>query len=206
MIPTLFYALLWLSFGAAHTLLASPPGRRWLELVAGPAHRLVYNLLASVHLGVVLGAGWRLLHGFPAFTLPAVVRPLLALIFLAGLVILAVAGRSYDLARFAGFAQLRRWVPDSALATEGLATGGMNARVRHPLYLGVLLMLWGGSTTLFALATAVCGTVYILVGIRFEEDKLLRLYGDSYTAYRKHVPKLLPWPGGHPKRQGNHLL
>ena len=82
----------------------------------------------------------------------------------------------------------------------------MNVRVRHPLYLGLLLVPWGRSTTPFALATAVYATVYILVGIRFEEDKLLRLYGDSYTAYRKHVPKLLPWPGGHPRRQGNHLL
>ena len=63
-----------------------------------------------------------------------------------------------------------------------------------------------GSTTPFALATAVYATVYILVGIRFEEDKLLRLYGDAYSAYRKHVPMLLPWPDGHPRRQGNHLL
>ena len=172
----------------------------------GPAHRLVYNLFGLLHLGVVLGTGWRLLHGFPAFALPAVARPLLAITFLAGLIIPVVAGRSYDLARFAGFAQLRRRVPDSALATEGLATGGMNARVRHPLYLGLLLVPWGRSTTPFALATAVYATVYILVGIRFEEDKLLRLYGDPYAAYRKHVPKLLPWPRGHPRRQGNHLL
>ncbi len=194
--PGFLYVLLWIGFGAGHSVLASWPGRRWLERVAGAGDRLAYNLFALVHLAVVLGIGWYLFRDLPAFALPWVLRAALALMVLAGAVILVLAGRSYDLARFAGLAQLRRQAPESGLATEALATGGMNALVRHPLYLGLLLVLWGGAGSPFALATAVCASVYILIGIRFEERKLLRLYGDRYAAYRARVPMLLPWPPG----------
>ena len=193
-LPVLLYALLWLGFGAGHSLLAAERGRKWLERSAGGADRLVYNLIALAHLGLVLALGAWLLGGLPGFALPGAVRAILALAVFAGMAILVIAGRSYDLGRFSGLAQLRRGAPDRAIGPEPLATGGMNARVRHPLYLGLLLVLWGGATTPFTLATALCGTVYVLIGIRFEERKLLRLYGDTYRAYRDRVPMLLPWP------------
>ena len=205
-VPIVLYVLLWLSFGAGHSLFASGCGRRWLERVAGPADRLTYNVIAILHLAAVLGIGWRLLGDRPAFALPVWLHALLGLAVLAGVVVLVLAGRSYDLARFAGLAQLRRRAPDSAFAVEGLATGGMNALVRHPLYLGLLLVLWGRAVTPFALATAVCATLYILVGIRFEERKLGRLYGAEYAAYRAQVPMLLPWPRRGSSRGGTRRL
>ncbi|MDE2200073.1 MAG: isoprenylcysteine carboxylmethyltransferase family protein [Rhodospirillales bacterium] len=194
MVPAFLYALLWLGFGAGHSLLAAARGRAWLAARAGAADRLAFNLIALAHLALVLAIGWLLLRPLPGFALPAAMRLALALLAVAGLVILARAGRGYDLARFAGLAQLHRHAAEAALPPEHLATGGMNAHVRHPLYLGLLLVLWGTATTPFALATASCATLYILVGIHFEERKLARLYGEAYAAYRRRVPMLLPRP------------
>ena len=193
-VPSLLYALLWVGFGAGHSLFASAPGRRWLRRAGGSADRLAYNLIALAHLSFVLAAGRWLFLGAGGFSIPPGLRFGMAAVSLAGLLVLAIAGRSYDLGRFAGITQLRRRTPEAELPAESLATGGMNALVRHPLYLGLLMLLWGSAVSPFALATAACASTYILIGIRFEERKLTRLYGPAYGAYRARVPMLLPSP------------
>jgi len=35
-------------------------------------------------------------------------------------------------------------------------------------------------------------TCYTLIGIRFEEQKLLREFGQPYEEYKKRVPKIIP--------------
>ena len=192
-IDGLIYALLWLSFGAGHSLLAAPGGRGWLERRAGAADRLAYNLIAVAHLAIVLGAGHLLLGGRAGYVLPAPLRAAMSVAAALGLAVLLLAGRAYDFGRFLGTTQLRRRAPDAAIAVEPLATGGINAWVRHPLYLGVLLILWGMVRSPFGLATAVWASLYIAIGIRYEERKLVRRYGAAYAAYRARVPMLLPW-------------
>lgn len=197
LVKVLVYGLLWGSFGAVHSALAAPAGRRRLARWAGAADRLAYNLIAIVHLAVVLGLGGVLFAG-TGFDLPPALRFAGAMLAILGVVVLSAAGRSYDFARFAGIAQFRAGAPDAAAPPEPLATGGMNAIVRHPLYLGVLLILWGVATTPLRLATAIAATAYILIGIRFEERNLIRRYGDAYRTYRARVPMLLPrWPQRH---------
>jgi protein-S-isoprenylcysteine O-methyltransferase Ste14 len=65
--------------------------------------------------------------------------------------------------------------------------------VRHPMMLGFLLGFWATphmTSSHFALATGM--TLYILVGISFEERDLLRRFGESYRRYQQSVPMLLP--------------
>lgn len=189
----LLYSLLWAGFGAGHSALAAPAGRRLLVRIAGAADRLAYNAIALAHLAIVLGIG-RFLFAGTEFAVPGWVHGTGLAVAACGAAVLAIAGRSYDLGRFAGWAQFRAGVAEAKGATEPLATGGLNAVVRHPLYLGLLLVLWGGATSPFRLATAIAATAYILVGIRFEERNLVRIYGDAYHAYRARVPMLVPRP------------
>ncbi|MDX1417129.1 MAG: NnrU family protein [Candidatus Promineifilaceae bacterium] len=70
--------------------------------------------------------------------------------------------------------------------------------VRHPMQFGVLLAFWAApqmsaGRLLFALGM----TVYILVGLHFEERDLVRRFGDRYRVYQQQTPKLLPWPRSH---------
>jgi protein-S-isoprenylcysteine O-methyltransferase Ste14 len=189
---TALYGCLWLSFGTGHSLLASASGRRILARAAGRSDRLLYNLIALAHLVLVLGIGSFLFGTEPPFVLARPLHVAMLLVSVAGAVIVLAAGRSYDLRRFLGISQWRAGIADAAIVPEPLAMGGMNAIIRHPLYLGLLLLIWGLAVTPFRLATATFATIYIGIGIVFEERKLMRLYGDDYARYRRKVPALLP--------------
>ena len=67
--------------------------------------------------------------------------------------------------------------------------------IRHPLYSGLFLVLWGHAQTEFALATALWGSVYLVIGAGFEERRLIDRYGDAYRTYRARVPAFVPWRG-----------
>jgi len=59
---------------------------------------------------------------------------------------------------------------------------------RHPMMFGLLLALWATpemSVTRFLLAALL--TIYMFVGIRFEERSLVQEFGDTYRAYQQKI-------------------
>ena len=191
------YGALWMSFALFHSLLASRPVRRAIIDRIGSAERLVYNLVAVLHLGVVLLGGRLLLAPEPAFDLPIWFGAALVTGVVVGSVGLVVVLLTYDLGRFSGLTQWRSGEADDLVRpTEPLVTNGLHAYVRHPLYTAAIVTLWGGASTPFGLSTAIFGTLYLIIGLRFEERKLLSIYGDAYRSYRQRV---LRWSPGSPR-------
>lgn len=190
-----FYALAWLSFGALHSLLARERGQALLARGFGAGTRLAYNVIAVLHIGAIWAFGFYLGLGAKDFPLPPIISAGLFLLALAGLVLLYIAVREFDLARFSGFWQLLNRVPPGAEGEhEPLVTGGLHRYVRHPLYTAGFMILWGVVDDPRSLATALYGSLYLLIGTYFEERKLRRIYGRAYEDYSRRVPPFIPWP------------
>lgn len=195
-------AICWTVYATVHSLLASTPVKRAFRQ-RFPRHyrgyRLTYNLLA----GVLLIPPLWLLAGYTGEPLWRWPEPLNWLADLAAL--LAVAGfvwslRYYDSGEFLGTRQLgsaRVAVQDQA----PLTLSPLHRWVRHPWYFLGLVILWTREMNAALLLTAVLLSLYLVIGSRLEEAKLIATYGNAYRHYRDRVPGLLPRPWRHLSRE-----
>lgn len=187
------YGALWASFGVGHSLLAGASRHTGLGRVFGVGHRLAYNLAAAIHIALVYGIGrFVLARGHASWAMPRPVVLAMVALAVAGAGVVLRAVSSYDRAAFLGAAHLRGADGDD---DAPLKTTGLNQHVRHPLYLGGLLLLWSGAMSAFGTATAILGTIYIVLGSCSEERRLVRRFGSEYSDYRRRFPALVPCGG-----------
>jgi methanethiol S-methyltransferase len=76
----------------------------------------------------------------------------------------------------------------SARKSDPLQNHGPYALVRHPLYLGWMLMVFGAAhMTGDRLAFAIITAAYLVIAIPWEERALERSFEESYRAYKREV-------------------
>lgn len=84
---------------------------------------------------------------------------------------------------------------ETANESAKLIQSGLYSRIRHPLYLGLLMIFLGYvlvSTQYTALIHFGCLVLYLPFGIYFEEKNLVDHFGEKYLEYQKNVPMLFP--------------
>lgn len=111
------------------------------------------------------------------------------LFVLPGLVVMMVSILKY-FTLLSGIRTLYEAQPSKELKRDGI-----HNYVRHPLYLGTLLFIWGMFfifPMLNNLIAVVIITAYVLIGTRLEERKLLMEFGGLYADYIAEVPMLIP--------------
>lgn len=186
-------AVLWLIYGVLHSLLADTRVKDWLSGRMGAwaaYYRLLYSLFAFVTLIAML------VHLFTIDS-PLVYPSNLSLkligvlITLTGLSIMLFCIRKY----FMSLSGLRTLIEPEKAGAELMVTD-IHRYVRHPLYLGTFIFIWGLWIVLPYLSLLISNiiiTVYTLIGINLEEKKLELLFGESYKTYKQQVPRLLPF-------------
>jgi len=99
---------------------------------------------------------------------------------------------------------LRVWANGYVIKTNKLTTSGPYAFLRHPLYLGTMLLALGFS---IMLNTYYAGAIFIIVmamvyyrTIKNEERALIERYKDAYLDYKRNVPVIIP--GFFPYKKG----
>ena len=189
----LLIACAWLAYGAVHSWLAADGVKAWVQRRwsgIAPAYRLVYNGLAAL---LLIPPLWLTLRspGEALWHWPGWLAWPAAAIAVAGFV---WSQRWYDTGEFLG---LRQWRRRDSREHEGFVLSPLHRHVRHPWYSLGLLLLWTRDLNAAWLTTAVALTVYVVIGSRIEERKLIARYGDAYREYMRRVPALIPWPGRH---------
>lgn len=188
--------MFWLVFsialwGIAHSLLASLAFKNFLRRIFGDGilklYRLLYNIFAVVSFAPVL-YGLLTLPDQLLYEVPVPWRYLMRAGQALSAVLVLVTLLQTDLLAFLGLRQLVQDEKPGQLVTRGLYRA-----VRHPLYTFSLLILWLSPTmslNLFIVSFSL--TAYILIGILFEERKLLQEFGQPYADYQASTPMLVP--------------
>ncbi len=101
---------------------------------------------------------------------------------------------SYDALSFFGIRQIlnigkeTKINPDAAIKKSGLL-----GIIRHPMYLALIIFLWSTIFTLIDFYINMLLIVYVIIGTKLEEKKLVREFGDAYVKYQHEVPMLIPF-------------
>jgi methanethiol S-methyltransferase len=174
--------LLFSAFALHHSLFARPAVKRWLmRLVPAHLERSVYVWIASALLLAVV-AGWQPLPG-RAYRQSGWTAVPHWTIVLAGVWLTVRATRIIDALQLAGIRQ--------GLGTtlnDRFQVVGPYHVVRHPIYLGWMLMVFGvPDMTWTRFAFAAISSAYLIVAIPFEERSLVEAFGREYVDYQRTV-------------------
>lgn len=194
----LLLALLWILWCSLHSGLIALSVRNALREKLGGwdrYYRLAYNIFALATLLPVYFY-FRAIESTIVFTWQGGWHLLQAVCILIAIILLAGGARSYDLPTFFGIRQAKDGTPSATLSSsDELDTTGVLGFVRHPWYLGGILLLWSYRLeySLAAIITSGILSGYLIIGALLEERKLLIQFGDEYRRYRHRVPMLLPF-------------
>jgi methanethiol S-methyltransferase len=179
--------ILFTVFALHHSVMARTGAKAWLTRVLPPRlERSVYVWIASLlFLGVCWM--WQPLPGVIWRTRGPGIMLYIAQAF--GVVLTIAAARIVGIWELAGVTQ-----PDTAKPIEFRAEGPF-AIVRHPIYLGWVLMVFATPTmTTSRMLFAVTSTAYLVAAIPLEERSLVEAFGEKYVAYQRQMKwRLIPF-------------
>ena len=184
-------AMVWIVYCVLHSVLAGVNVKKQLQKMLGRHYKYYrpgYTIFSLVFLVVLLWYQSRLLtikFYEPGF----LVQIAGSLVSIAGLTVMLICIKKY----FFSLSGLKTLMQESS--ANPLIISGIHRYVRHPLYLGTFGFIWGLFVLfpyLSLLIADVIITVYTLLAIKWEEEKLVFEFGDQYKAYQKKVPKLIP--------------
>ncbi|MEA5403698.1 isoprenylcysteine carboxylmethyltransferase family protein [Arcicella sp. DC2W] len=187
-------SILWIVYGVFHSLTATESFKNLLKSVLGRFsiyYRLIYNTLAVVLILPIIK--FQLDSPTDLLLEQSIMNQILGGLMMGSGIFLGFSAlKQYDLSEFLGTDALK---DSTKKKQELLIKDELSSIVRHPLYLGILIFLWGAFGffgTSLHLVTAISLTFYIRIGIHFEEKRLVKEFGKQYEKYQKEVPMLIP--------------
>lgn len=187
--PASIDVALFSAFALHHSLFArSGLKHRVSATIPPPLERAAYTWIASA-LFILVCAAWRPVRGV-LYSIPEPWSWIGYAAQAAGILFTFFGARSLDVLDLAGVRQvMRSQQTTSEVSTHvALQTDGVYGVVRHPLYFGWVLLVFGAPhMTADRFIFAVVSTLYIAVAIPFEERGLDDTFGADYARYRKRV-------------------
>ncbi len=179
----------WILYCVIHSLLADTTIKKYIYKkthLTPQRYRMWYNVLAALFLIPVLLFTMKM--SVIVIFVPNWYLSIAGTVFLIlGVYIGILGNKGYNTKAFLGFSD-----PD---CEYGFSTEGLLSRIRHPWYLASIvafigfLFIFPNSAVVLS---AVVLTAYIFIGIRLEERKLIRQFGQKYLDYRQRTPMLFP--------------
>lgn len=179
-------------FAVQHSAMARPAFKKWwTRFVPQPVERSTYVLLSSLAL-IALFIFWQPMGGMIWDVQNEILRNAIYGMYGLGWIVVLVATFLINHFDLFGLRQVTLFLIGKPYTELNFKTPWLYSIVRHPLYVGWLLVFWATPTmSVTHLLFAAVTTVYILVAIQFEERDLMKMHPE-YVDYRRRVPMLIP--------------
>ena len=194
-------ALLLSLFAIQHSVMARAWfKKRWTKVVAPLLERSTYVLLASSTL-LLMFWQWRPIgtERVAWDVQNSTGRLVLEGLFWVGWLIVLTSTFLIDHFDLFGLRQVWHYLKGTECPPHSFRTPAFYKGVRHPIYLGFIIAFWSTPRmSIGHLFFAVMTTAYVILAIQFEERDMIRVHGEQYENYRKHVSMLTPvkfWKG-----------
>jgi methanethiol S-methyltransferase len=186
--PVAYNTALFTLFAAHHSLFARDTVKRRFSVIPARLQRSVYVWIASLLL-ILLCLLWQTAGG-ELYRIEGAGAVALAAVQLGGLWIIARAVAKIDPLELAGIrtAHPLDRAPDAATRPSALQITGPYRWVRHPVYLGWILIVFGAAhMTGDRLVFATISSLYLVLAVPWEERSLVQSFGEEYRRYQQQV-------------------
>jgi len=190
----LINASLLLLFALQHSIMARPFFKKWwTKIIPEPMERSTFVLVSSLCL-ILMMWQWQPIGGVIWSVENEIAKTVLLVLYITGWAIVFIS--TFLINHFDLFGLRQTWLYVTGKKYEHLPfrVPFFYRFVRHPLYLGFLIAFWSTPVmTVAHLLFAVLTTGYILTAIKFEENDLVKTFGEKYMSYKSWVPKIIPF-------------
>ena len=182
-----------LLFAIQHSGMARQSFKQWITRhIPKAAERSTYVLMSNLAM-VLIFALWEPMGGVIWSADNAVAKALILSLYMFGWALVFVSTFLINHFHLFGLQQVWFHFIGTTASKSRFTTPSLYRMVRHPLYVGWIMVIWAATTmTVAHLVFAIITTVYILVAIQFEEKDLQQEFGEEYTRYQKNVPMIIP--------------
>lgn len=180
-------------FGLQHSIMARPAFKQlWWRIVPEPVERSTYVLAVALVLGCIF-VFWQPLPQTLWSIKSPLLYPLIWSLYVFGWLLTFAATFMHNHFDLMGLRQVWRYARGKPQKPAPFRERALYKHIRHPLMLGLLIAFWSTPhMTLGHLVFSAGMTVYIYIGVAFEERDLLKAYGESYSRFRESRPMLIP--------------
>lgn len=196
LLSSLFINVILLSvFALQHSIMARPVFKKWFITIISPAmERSTYILLSSLALLLIYWQ-WQPITTIVWETESTIAIYILTGIFFIGWLIVLLSTFMINHFELFGLAQIFDNLKNKQTPNPKFQTNYLYKIVRHPIMLGFIIAFWATPTmTAGHLLFSIVTTIYILVAVKYLEEKDLRKFiGEKYETYQKEVPMIVPY-------------
>ena len=191
------YAILgWMIWCTVHSFLISIPVTEYMKSRLGDSfrfYRLFYCAFSLATL-IPLLLYCASIRQEPIFRWEGPLAVIPYILLVAGIGLFYIGGRNYSLFRFLGITQIRRGRANRSLSGyNSFVVSGIHRIIRHPWYLGGIMIVWAKDLSPSGILNNLVITSYFVIGTFLEERKMVREFGDRYREYQKNVSMLFPY-------------
>ncbi len=195
-LESLIINLLLLSlFAIQHTIMARPAFKKWITRFISPnIERSTFVLLSSLAL-LLMYWQWRPLTTVVWQAENETVSMILTGVFVFGWLVVFLSTFMINHFELFGLKQIVEYFKNKQPQAPTFQVNYFYKIVRHPIMLGFIIAFWAAPMmTVGHLLFAIITTVYILIAIKYLEEKDLRnAIGSEYVEYQKRVPMIVPF-------------